>query len=118
MKMQRAENQPTKEMNLYGGVFALTMTVKDAGTMCPQHSHKYDHMSAIMAGAVQVEADDVPLGVFRAPAIVKIAALTKHTFITLEPNTVITCIHAVALGEADFHEEDLVHEEHQLIVED
>jgi hypothetical protein len=115
MKMKRAENQPTKEITLYGGVFALKMTVKDAGTMCPQHSHKYDHLSAIMAGAVQVEAEDEPVGVYRAPAFVKIPAMKKHTFITLEPDTVIACLHAVALGEADFHESDLIHEEHHLV---
>lgn len=110
--MKRAENQPTSRLTLYGGIYALTWSVKDAGTICPQHAHTFDHLSAIMAGAVRVEADGEDLGEFRAPAFVKIAARTKHRFTTLEPDTVITCLHAVAEAE------DVdIHEEHHLALE-
>lgn len=108
--MKRAVNQPITALMLYGGVYALTHEVRDAGTVLPQHAHTFDHLSAIMAGAVQVVADGEVLGVYAAPAFVKIAARTKHTFTTLEPNTVISCLHAVVDGEAAD-----VHEEHQLV---
>jgi hypothetical protein len=104
--MKRAPNQHTTHLTLYGGLYALSHEVKDVGTLLPQHSHTYDHLSAIMAGAVQVEADGVDPGVFTAPALVKIAARTRHTFTTLQPNTVICCLHAVAEGEGvDIHAE-------------
>jgi hypothetical protein len=85
--MKRAPNQPTSALTMYGGIYALTWTVRDAGTICPQHQHTFDHLSAIMQGAVQVDADGVDLGEFRAPAFVKIAARTRHTFTTTEPET-------------------------------
>ena len=108
--MKRAENQPTTQLTLYGGLYALSHTVKDAGTILPQHQHSFPHLSAIMAGAVRVEADGVDLGIFEAPAFVKIAARTRHTFTTLRPNTVISCLHVVAEGE------DVdIHAEHQLV---
>jgi hypothetical protein len=102
--MKRAPNQSTTHLTLYGGAYALSHKVKDAGTLLPQNAHTFDHLSAIMAGAVQIGADGVDLGVFQAPALVKIAARTRHTFITLQPNTVVTCLHAVAEGEdVDIH---------------
>ena len=110
--MKRAPNQPTTRLTLYGGVYALSHEVQDAGTVLPQHAHTFDHLSAIMAGAVRVEADGVDLGKYQAPAFVKIAARTKHTFTTLQPNTVICCLHAVVAGEAAD-----IHEEHQFEME-
>ena len=111
--MKRAPNQPTTHLTMYGGVYALSHAVKDAGTILPQHSHTFPHLSAIMAGAVQVVADGEDLGTFEAPALVKIAARTKHTFTTLRPDTVICCLHAVAEGE-----EVDIYAEHHLALED
>lgn len=112
-RLIRAPHQPTTALTLYGGVYALSHTVRDAGTILPQHSHTFPHLSAIMAGAVQVDADGVDLGVFEAPAFVKIAARTRHTFRTLQPDTVICCLHAV--GEAEAVD---IHAEHHLNLED
>lgn len=110
--MKAAERQPASDLTLFGGIYALKWTVPDAGTVCPQHSHTYDHLSAIMAGGVRVEADGGEVGEFRAPAFVKIAARTKHVFTTLEAGTVIVCLHAV--GEAENVD---IHEEHHLVTE-
>jgi hypothetical protein len=112
-RLGRAPTQPTTALTLYGGIYALSHTVKDAGTILPQHSHTFPHLSAIMAGAVRVEADGLDLGTFEAPAFVKIAARTRHTFTTLQPDTVICCLHAV--GEAEGVD---IHAEHHLNLEE
>lgn len=111
--MKRAINQPTSAITIYGGIYALTWTVKDAGTVMPQHAHTYEHLSAIMCGAVRVQCDGADRGEFRAPAFVKIPARSRHTFTTLEPGTVIACLHSVAEGEGVD-----IHAEHHLELED
>lgn len=115
--MKPAERQPLGEVHLYGGVFVKSMVTPDAGTVIPQHSHKYDHLSYLAAGAVEVWTDGEAMGVFEAPSAIRIPAGAKHTFKTLHPWTLILCIHSVALGEADFNETDLIAEEHHLALE-
>lgn len=115
--MKAAEKQPLGAIHLFSGIFLKEMLIPDAGTVVPQHSHHYDHMSYIAAGAVEVTQDGKDMGVFEAPAAIRIPAGTKHTFKTLHPWTLVLCIHSVALGEADFHEHDLIAEEHHLALE-
>jgi hypothetical protein len=116
--MRRAERQPLSEMSLYGGVFTKVWIIPDAGTLVPSHSHAYPHQSFLFAGSIHVWQDDEDMGEFHAPAVIKIPERTKHRFLSLVPMVGIACIHSVALGEADFHEDDLVHEEHQLPIEE
>lgn len=113
--MKRADKQPLGEAHLYGGVYVKEMLTPDAGTVIPQHSHHYDHLSYLAAGEVGVWRDGEYVGVFQAPAAIRIPAGAKHSFTTLKPYTLILCIHSVALGEADFTETDLIAEEHHLV---
>jgi hypothetical protein len=115
--MKRAPNQPERTMALYGGVYALLWSVPDAGTICPAHAHTYDHMTLLQHGAVHVLADGVDLGVFRAPAFIKIPARTRHTFTTLETDTAFCCLHAVGAAES-VDDDDLIHERHDLLTEE
>jgi quercetin dioxygenase-like cupin family protein len=111
--MKRAANQPVGELRIYGGIYLKTWTVEDAGTLIPQHSHRYDHLSMIVSGAVRAWQDDVLLGDYTAPQTIRIPAQTTHTFLTLTPDVVIACIHAV--GEAEDVE---IAAEHQFDLED
>jgi hypothetical protein len=53
--------------------------------------------------------DEKLIGDFRAPYPIFIAAKVKHTFQSLEPNTLIYCIHnAARTGSVE------IHAEHQL----
>jgi len=67
--------------------------VPDADTLIPQHSHAYDHLTAIMQGIVRVWRDDEMVGDFMAPATVRIPAHAMHRFLTLTPGCVLACIH-------------------------
>ena len=109
--MKRAENQPeTVSVTVYGGIFYKVWRVPDADTLIPQHSHSYDHLTAIIQGMVRVWRDDEHIGDFMAPATVRIPARCKHRFLTLAPATVFACIHAEGT-------EDAVHEEHTIAME-
>jgi len=91
-------------------VFIKQMSVKYAGTLLPQHSHKYDHTTLVAAGSVEIWVDGESIGTFAAPHPVLIAKGTKHLFKTLEDNTVLYCIHNLTHGPVVE-----VLEEHQII---
>lgn len=100
--MKRAEHQPEEtEIALYAGVFVKTWSVRDAGTLLPQHSHEFPHLTLVMRGAVRVYRADELLGDYRAPATVRIPAGVLHTFLTLTPDCALACIHNADHIEGD-----------------
>lgn len=103
-----AEQPPEWEYLAPDGIFIKQMFLKDSGTVVPQHSHVYDHVSMLAVGSVRAWADEVLLGEFKAPYPIHIKARVKHTFLTLEPNTLIYCVHNVRTQKVE------IHEEHQL----
>lgn len=108
-----AEDQPISiEIKLVRGLFVKSMLCKKAGTIVPQHSHTYDHLSVVAVGRVLVWAGEQCLGPFEAPAGIEIKAGIKHTFRTLDDNTMVLCIHRV--GEDG---EPEIESEHQLAME-
>lgn len=92
--MKRAEHQPEQiDICLYAGVFIKTWSVRDAGTLLPQHAHSTGHVTAITAGSVRAWRGDEMLGDFHAPAMIRIPANTLHQFLTLTDNVALACIH-------------------------
>lgn len=110
-KVLSAAEQPIEtDIKISDDIFVKSILVRSSGTMIPQHSHKFDHISLISAGSVSVWCDSRHIGDFRAPNHVTIGAGTKHLFITREDNTVISCIHRIdRTGEIE------VLEEHQIV---
>ena len=103
--MKRAANQPITDLTLFGGIFLKLWTVPDAGTLLPQHAHETDHISFVVSGTVRVFCEDRMLGQFIGPATVKIAARTKHSFLTLTDAVCIACVHALDSEDVPIHEE-------------
>jgi quercetin dioxygenase-like cupin family protein len=110
--MKRAPNQPTSQLTLYAGIYLKTWSVPDAGSLVPQHAHRWPHLTLVISGAVRVWRDGVMLGDYRAPAAIKIPALEMHTFLTLTDDVILACVHATDAAEIE------VAAEHQLILED
>lgn len=88
------------EIHIADDVFVKQMLIKRAGTLIPQHSHKYEHLSMLATGSVRVWKDDQLLGDFVAPTGIMIAAHAKHMFLSLEPDTIVYCIHNVTRADA------------------
>jgi len=84
---------PEVEFAMADGTFIKQMYLKDAGMFVPQHSHTYDHTSMLAVGSIRVWCDGDLVGDFNAPKPIDIKAGTKHTFKSLEPNTLVYCIH-------------------------
>ena len=112
MRLKRAPRQPeTISVTIYGGVFYKVWRVPDMSTLIPQHSHDYDHMTIIIAGAVRVWRDDELVGDFLAPSTVQIPKHCKHSFLTLTSGTIFGCVHREDTANA-------VYEEHIIELED
>lgn len=90
---EHVEQLPEVEFSIQDGIFIKQMYMSRAGIFVPQHSHKYDHSSMLANGSIRVWCDDVLVGDFIAPKPIEIKSGTKHTFMSLEPNTVVYCIH-------------------------
>jgi len=107
----RAQCQPYGDEYLAAdGVFIKEMRIPKSGTIVPQHSHEYDHTSFLAQGRISARADGVDIGEFVAPTPIFVKAGVKHSFLSLEDNTLVLCIHNVSrTGAVE------VREEHQII---
>jgi quercetin dioxygenase-like cupin family protein len=109
------EEQPEGvELRMADGIFIKEMRIAKAGTLIPQHSHRYDHTSMVARGAVRVWQGEDELGEFKAPCGLFIKGGEKHLFLALEDETIVYCIHNLAhsgtveiLEEHDLGELDL-----------
>lgn len=108
---QPASEQPTEvRFEMADGIAVVMTTVPKAGTILPQHSHKYPHISVIASGSVGVWKDGVHIGEFAAKDYLVIEANAKHLFVTRTNDTTTLCIHNVSR-----HGEIEMIEEHQIV---
>jgi hypothetical protein len=84
------------EFHSADGVFVKQMYLKEADILVGQHSHTYEHLSMLARGSVRVIQNGKFIGDFHAPAAINIPAHTKHMFLSLEPETIVYCIHNVS----------------------
>lgn len=112
--LEPAAEQPPDHVEFTAdGVFVKQMLIPRAGTIIPQHSHAYEHLSMLALGSVRVWKDGVFDREYTAPEGILIPANVKHTFQSLEDATIIFCIHNVARSE---HVE--ISSEHHLVTRD
>lgn len=96
------EQPPDISFACEDGIFVKQMYLAHAGTLIPQHSHDYDHISMLAVGSLRVWCDNDLMGDFTAPRPITIKAGRKHTFLSLVPETLVYCIHNVArTGEVE-----------------
>jgi quercetin dioxygenase-like cupin family protein len=110
--LRRAQHQPVEtDIKLTDDLFVKTAFVADAGTIIPQHSHRYDHVTLLAFGRMRVEAGGELLGDFTGPVGILIRAGVKHTMTTLSRGVVFACIHALhgtdGVEIAELHELEL-----------
>lgn len=108
-----AEEQPhVIQLHDFDGVHVRQISVAKADSLLPQHSHTHPHMTTVAKGSVRVWKDGAMTGDFSAPSGIYIEAGVKHTFLTLEDDVILYCIHNVSrTGEIE------VAEEHQIVGE-
>ena len=63
--MKRAPHQPeTISVSIYAGIYYKLYRILNAGTLLPQHAHRYAHLTTLLQGAITVWCDDELLGDF------------------------------------------------------
>lgn len=106
-----AAKQPTEvRFEMADGIAVVMTTAPDKGTILPQHSHKYPHISVIASGSVGVWKDGAHMGEFAAKSHIVIEANAMHMFVTRSDDTTILCIHNVSR-----HGDIEMIEEHQIV---
>lgn len=105
-----AAEQPGGEIHIVDGLFIKQIILKTAGLYVPQHAHRYDHVSVLANGSVRVWRDGGLIGDRVAPCGIVIPAGAKHTFLSLEDQTVLLCVHRIdRTGEVE------IAAEHQIV---
>ena len=90
-----------------GGVYAKETQIP-AGYLAVQHKHKFDHLSILASGKVQLTVDDKAT-VYEAPACLTIGANKVHSVLALT-DVVWYCVHATDCTDVDEVDDDLVEE--------
>lgn len=90
------QEQPETRYFAFDGIAVVQHAFRHAGSVVPQHSHSWDHLSTIVHGGVRVWADGEFQGECHAPDSIVIKAGIKHTFQTLEDNTILHCTHNIS----------------------
>lgn len=101
------ERQPySVEIRLADGMMVKTMTIQRAGDSVPQHSHEYDHVSVVAAGAVLLSAGGATPVPYHAVSSIKVSAGIKHVFTALTDGATVLCVHRTdRTGEVDVRED-------------
>lgn len=90
----------------FGGNVYAKETVIPAGYVLVQHKHRFDHLSILASGSVELMVDGVT-SVVHAPACLTIKA-DKHHGVKSLTDVVWYCIHATECADADQIDEVLV----------
>ena len=74
-------------------IWVRAYSVEKANTVIAQHTHAHDHMTLVSRGEVEAWKDGEVIGVYKAPAIIKIPAGSSHSFTALTDDVVLCCLH-------------------------
>jgi len=84
---------PTIDFITVDGISIKQMLLPDPGMVIEQHSHDHDHATLLAAGSVRTWTGSKRPVDYDSPAMIEIPARTQHSFQSLEPDTVLYCIH-------------------------
>lgn len=90
----------------FGGHVYVKETAIGAGQILVQHKHAYEHLSYLVSGTVELEADGAK-STLTGPAALTIAA-GKHHGVTALTDTVWLCIHSTDCTDEEHVDETLV----------
>ena len=90
-------NPPVTDLKLVDNVFVKMHHFLRVGDTHDGHSHAFDHITLLAAGAVTMKHDNGEED-FTAPHLIVTPKGVVHQFIAKEPNTIFCCIHAIRDG--------------------
>lgn len=87
------KDHPLENIQIVCGIYFRSVLLEIAGIVIPQHSHGHDHATYVASGSVRAWVDGKYKGEYKAGDAIEIKAEQKHLFMSLEPNTRLTCVH-------------------------
>jgi quercetin dioxygenase-like cupin family protein len=85
---------PDVSIGCVANLWSKMMHFKKSGDIERGHSHKFDHLTLLASGSLQVIVNGIS-SEFKAPQMIYIEAGKIHELIALEDNTIAYCIHAL-----------------------
>lgn len=89
-----------KDHTFPDGIFVKMMEPIKAGIYLAQHAHKYDHTTLVCSGGVRMWHGPMDMGDYPAGSSIFIRAGIRHTFLSLQDDTRLACIHNVSRSGA------------------
>lgn len=86
-------DHPYLEFAEVDDIWVRSYSLEKSGSVAAQHTHTHDHMTLVSRGSVEAWQDGKLMGVYIAPAIIKIEAGKSHTFKALTDDVVLCCLH-------------------------
>ena len=91
-------SNPQTDLKIVDNVFVKMHHFVRVGDIYQGHSHTFDHITLLAAGAVKMVHDNGEQE-YKAPHLIVTPKGVKHQFTALEPNTVFCCVHAIRDGD-------------------
>lgn len=91
-------SEPKIDLQIVDNVWVKYYFFPDIGGTHEGHAHTFDHITLLATGKILMKHDNGEQE-FTAPHLIVTPKGIVHQFITLEPNTVFCCIHAIRDGD-------------------
>ena len=105
--MNDLNNFPEVALGVVANLWSKQMYFKKTGDTEQGHSHTFDHLTLLAAGALQVTVENVSTN-FKAPQMIYIKAGKEHELVALEDNTIAYCIHALRDNEGNLLDPSMI----------
>jgi hypothetical protein len=89
----------TIHASLCGRFYVRSIFLPKSGNKVAQHVHDDDHPTLCGNGAAEYWEDGKFVGIVRAAGAVEVKGGKSHSFVALEDNTRLSCIHDVSIAQ-------------------
>lgn len=97
---QPLADQPVERIEEACGIYFRSVLLKTADIAIKQHSHDHPHATFVGSGRARGWSDGVWIGDKGPGEAFEILAGAEHMFQSLEPNTLLACVHDLSSAES------------------
>jgi len=83
------------ELGYFGNIWVRQNTIEKAGESFPGHKHKFDHVTLLAKGSIEVEVEGHAPKQFVAPTFVIIRKEHEHKVTSLTDDVIYYCVFAL-----------------------
>jgi quercetin dioxygenase-like cupin family protein len=83
------------ELGYFGNIWVRQNTIEKSGESFPGHKHKFDHVTLLVRGSIEVQVEGHPAKQFTAPTFVIIRKEFEHKVTSLTDDVIYYCVFAL-----------------------